>query len=98
MTGKTYVFDLDGTLCSEEKTFEKYLAKPNPDMIALVNKLYEQNKIIIYTARGWAEYNITQRWLEDNDVKYHILMCGKPIYDMWIDDKCCSPEEILKES
>ena len=89
MRNKTYVFDLDGTLCEERYTFEKTLAAPIIDMIELVNRLYKEgNRIIIYTARGWGEFAITEKWLKDNNVSYHLLMCGKVIYDVWIDDRC----------
>lgn len=96
---KTYIFDLDGTLCEEAKTFEKALAKPKLERIALVNKLYsEDNRIIIYTARGWAEYKITEYWLQQNNVKYNLLMCGKPIYDIWVDDRAFNDKDFFKDS
>lgn len=85
---KKYVIDLDGTLCEERPTFEKHLAKPIHDVIRKVNHLYKNgDQIIIYTARGWAEFASTENWLKENGVKYHVLLCGKPIYDKWIDDR-----------
>jgi len=85
---KIYVFDLDGTLCEERKTFEKSLANANKYIIGKVNSLYDDdNTIIIYTARSWSEFKMTEYWLKENNVKYHILMCGKVIYDYWIDDR-----------
>jgi uncharacterized HAD superfamily protein len=87
MKDKKIVIDLDGTICTEEKTFDKFLSVPNENAISVVNKLFEKHFIIIYTARGWAEYNITSKWLEKYNINYDILMCGKPIYDYWIDDR-----------
>jgi histidinol phosphatase-like enzyme len=89
--GKKYVFDLDGTICNEMPTFEKSLAIPDKDVVDKVNELYYAgNFITIYTARGWAEYNMTKKWLETNNVNHNLLICGKPIYDVWVDDKACN--------
>lgn len=90
---KTIVIDMDGTICSEEKTFEKSLASPKKNSIKNINKLHKNFFIIIFTARGWAEYNITKEWLERNKIKFDILMCGKPIYDHWIDDRALNFED-----
>ena len=69
------------------KNFWKISFGSEWNAISVVNKLFEKHFIIIYTARGWAEYNITRKWLEKYDINYDILMCGKPIYDYWIDDR-----------
>jgi uncharacterized HAD superfamily protein len=90
---KTYIFDLDGTICEEKPTFERSLAKPFKDIINKINKLYDDNNIIIYTARGWQENNKTKFWLDSNNVKYHQLICGKPIYDYWVDDRSIHPKD-----
>lgn len=84
---QTIVIDMDGTICTEEKTFEKSLAKPQQDSINYVNALYSKYNIIIYTARSWSERKMTEQWLQTHNIKYDTLMCGKPIYDYWIDDR-----------
>ncbi len=82
------IIDLDGTICTEERTFSRSLARPKPGAVEAVNKLYENgNTIIIYTARTWMEYEMTTDWLEKNMVRYHQLVMGKPIGDVWIDDR-----------
>lgn len=97
MSTKTYAFDLDGTICEERPTFEKSLAAPIKEMIDLVNNLYHQgNRIIIYTARSWGEFAVTEKWLKEKNVHYDILMCGKPVYDIWVDDRCCNPQDFIK--
>ena len=99
---KKIVFDLDGTLCEERPTFEKSLSKKKKDHVDIVNKCYDTGYfVMIYTARSWAEYQMTENWLKNNEVKYHLLICGKPLYDVWVDDRCINPEnvsiELLKE-
>lgn len=82
------IIDLDGTICTEEKTFSRSLAKPIAGAVESINSLYEKgNTIIIYSARSWMEYEVTSHWLNQNGVKYHQLILGKPIGDVWIDDR-----------
>jgi len=33
------------------------------------------------------EWEMTTAWLKDHGVKYHQLMMGKPVGDVWIDDR-----------
>lgn len=82
------VLDIDGTICQEMPTFEKVLAPPIPGALEFVNKLYDEgNTIIFFTARGWEQYKLTEFWLQNLGFKYHLLICGKPIADVFIDDK-----------
>ena len=94
----TYVFDIDGTLCTN--TDGDYLkAEPLYDRIELVNVLAKRNKIVLYTARGMGRhknnaqkaieefYELTKKQLEDWSVQYDQLFLGKPAGDYYIDDK-----------
>ncbi len=82
------IIDLDGTICTEEKTFSRSLAKPLPNAIKTINNLYKDgHTIIIYSARTWAEFEMTTNWLKKYKIKYHQLMLGKPVGDVWIDDR-----------
>lgn len=85
-----YVFDIDGTICSQEKDYT--LAKPYGSRIERINRLYEEGNLIwLYTARGtdtgidWSK--ITKEQLKRWGVKYDILLFGKPSADRYIDDK-----------
>lgn len=82
------ILDLDGTICTEEKTYSRSLAKPIEGSIESINALYEAgHTIIIYSARTWMEYEMTIDWLKRHNVKFHQLIMGKPIGDIWIDDR-----------
>ena len=90
-----YVFDLDGTLCTN--TNSNYAtAQPLIERINIVNRLYDEgNKITIYTARGMKSgnnnilkayikyYFFTKKQLKLWNIKYHHLFLGKP-YDFLI--------------
>jgi uncharacterized HAD superfamily protein len=82
------VIDIDGTICEEMPTFEKCLAKPIKGAVEKINLLHDEgNFIYLYTARGWGEFKMTEAWLKTNNIKYDVLLCGKPVYDIWIDDR-----------
>ena len=82
------IIDLDGTICSEEKTFSRSMAKPLPGAKDTLAKLKEQgHTLIIYSARGWNEFEMTIKWLNDNEISYDQVILGKPVGDYWIDDR-----------
>ena len=95
----TYVFDLDGTLCT--LTDGDYRsALPYSERIKIVNQLFEEgHEIIIFTARGMRSengnsINAIERWelvtteqLDLWGLKHHRLILGKPAGDFYIDDK-----------
>ncbi|MBL7813064.1 MAG: HAD hydrolase family protein [Bacteroidetes bacterium] len=82
------IIDIDGTICTEERQFSRPMATPLPGAIQSINKLYsEGHTIILYTARTWAEWEITRHWLQTHGVQYHQLFMGKPVGDVWIDDR-----------
>jgi len=88
LKNKRIVIDIDGTICEEGPSSERIFAAPKPDAVKSIKKLHsEGNFIILYTARCWSEYRITKSWMDEHDVPYDILLCGKPIYDLWIDDR-----------
>lgn len=82
------IIDLDGTICTEEKTFSRSLAKPLPKAVETINALFKEGHIIIiYSSRTWIEFEMTTDWLKRNKIKYHQLVLGKPVGDLWIDDR-----------
>lgn len=92
------IIDMDGTICTEERTYSRSLAKPNKDAIDSVNQLYDEgHTILIYTARTWMEFEMTSHWLKQNEIKYHQLLMGKPIGDVWIDDRALPFKDNWKE-
>lgn len=96
---KTYIFDIDGTICTNSNG--KYRdAVPIISRIKIINDLYRAGNIIIFhTARGmgssgnnfkiaserWNSFTVSQ--LSSWGVKYHQIFFGKPAGDIYIDDK-----------
>lgn len=101
------VFDIDGTICTNSSP-DYSEAKPYKDRIAEVNRLFKEgHTIIFYTARGMGRHNnnvplavldfykLTERQLEEWNVKYHHLFLGKPSGDIYVDDKGINDEEFF---
>jgi len=85
---KTIMVDLDGVLCTEEGFLERPLAQPIAGAREALAKLRAAGYIVvIYTARGWGEYRVAQQWLDDHGFEYDGLHMGKPVADVWIDDR-----------
>ena len=99
MKKKILCFDLDNTICvTKGKQYSQ--SKPIKKAIILINKLYsEGHQIKIFTARYMGRnnenvnkarkqgYKMTFNHLKKWNVSYHMLLYGKPSYDLFIDDK-----------
>lgn len=94
---KTIVCDLDGVLCEEGPTFSRSFAPPIEKNIGYLRELYFRGfKVVIFTARSWSEYELTKRWLNEYQVPYDQLICGKIIGDFWIDDRMTDLETLTR--
>jgi histidinol phosphatase-like enzyme len=95
---KIIYVDIDGTICTLVKDYHD--AKPIPEHINKINKLYDEgHQIIYYTARGAVSgidhTELTKQQLEEWGCKYNLLrMNHKPNYDLFICDKSKRIEEI----
>ena len=92
------VVDLDGTILEEKSREAKPKALPLPGAIDAVNRLYEMGHVItIYTARPVSDQEIILRQLEKYDIKYHYLILGKPVGDIFIDDRAFNVKDWRKD-
>jgi hypothetical protein len=99
MKGSMIIYiDIDETICisPEDRNYTK--SSPLKQNIEKANRLYDEGNTIVYwTARGtgsgidWSE--ITKQQFDEWGVKYHDLKFGKPIYDLFIDDKNMNTED-----
>jgi capsule biosynthesis phosphatase len=100
------VIDIDDTIC-DNKNRDYVNAIPHMDVINKINNLYEEKNydIVLYTARGMVSCNgdlkaidkknrvILEEWLKKHNVKYTRLMFGKPLGDLYVDDKGMNVKE-----
>lgn len=98
-------FDLDHTLVTYPSTPSDYrTVKPIRPMIELAQRMKKEgHTIIIHTARRMATYHsnvgavikdiarITLDTLDKFEIPYDELLFGKPIADMYIDDRAVNP-------
>lgn len=88
LKNKVVAIDIDGTICTEERTFERPLAKPLPGALEALQMIKANNNVIIlWTGRGWEQYRVTKQWLDDHDFPYDQIIMGKPIVNVFIDDR-----------
>ena len=103
---KTIVVDIDDTI-SFTYNRDFINSVPNQPVIDKINQLYNEGwNIILFTARGGKSCNtleekekkyrlVTENWLIKHNVKYNILMFGKPNADYYVDDKNISVDEFV---
>lgn len=84
----TILVDMDGVICTEQKTFERCLATPIAGAReALESLVAAGHTIVIYSSRSWSELKMTKQWLDNNQIPHHGIHLGKPIADRVIDDR-----------
>lgn len=87
-----YIVDIDNTICTTVAS-DYVHSVPITSRITAINRLYDDGHTIIYwTARGMSSgkdhSELTQKQLDQWGCKYHEVRMNKPMYDVWIDDKC----------
>ena len=71
----------------DDTIFDKKARDPMEGAVNAINKLYENNEITIFTNRPDYQYPDVEALLKAWGIKYHRIICGKPSYDLFIDDK-----------
>ncbi len=96
---KIICFDIDNVICRTHKN-DYMKSKPIKKTINLINYLYKKGYFIkIFTSRFMGRnnenvnkakkngYKLTINQLKKWNIKFHILIMGKPSFDIYIDDK-----------
>ena len=80
--------DLDETLAHNTGMPDFNLQEPTEGAKEFVDQIVEDGyKPIIFTARGWTQYNIIEEWLDKHEIQHRRIICGKPLLKYMIDDK-----------
>lgn len=85
---KTYVVDYDSTLELAE-------GQPNTALIAALNA--SGTRIIVWTSRDWLYYDYVKHNLTTWGLRYESIYCGKPLGDLYIDDRVKHWRDYLAE-
>lgn len=87
---KNIAIDIDGVLTLETEGHDYNHRTPNRKNIEAVRELYKQgHTITLFSARYPEDMEVTQDWLELQEVPYHNITLGKLPYDILVDDKTC---------
>lgn len=82
---------MDGTICDEPNIAppEKYKhSKVYPEAITFLRALKERgHEVIIYSSRHSEDRELTEKFLEENNVPFDELVLGKPRAELYIDDR-----------
>ena len=97
-----YYVDIDETICFYEDERDYPKAKPIPENIEIINRLYDEGHTVVYwTARGtvtgldWTK--LTRNQLKQWGAKYTDVKLGKPNYDLFICDKAMNSQEFFEK-
>ena len=104
---KIIAVDLDGTLTKKgffpdfmdltpnqlKETFDN--AEPDKEMIKIINDYVEKGYLVyVFTSRQDIHQNQVSKWLKKHKINVNFFIMNKPYYDLLIDDKAISPEQI----
>ena len=105
-----YFVDIDNTICQlpenfKGKPYEGYEKSiPIKENIEKINRLYDEDNIIVYWSSRGAGTQLQDYWLmitkkqfEEWGVKYHDIRLTKPVFDCLIDDRAINSETFFKE-
>lgn len=69
------------------------IGPPIPSAVAKVRDAVAHGwKVIIHTARPWADYEMIEGWLTANDIPFNRIVCGKLLAAAYIDDRNIDPQ------
>ena len=94
--------DIDETICISPEDRDYNKAVPIKKNIKKINKMYDNgDRIVYWTARGTGSgidwRTVTEGQFSKWGVRYHELHLGKPIYDLFIDDKNINSETFFNQ-
>ena len=81
---KTYVIDVDGTICDWEPGRDYTLSQPLTERIKVINKLYDEGNYIIYfTARAMGRFSGHSHFIAAEKAKEVLFDLTKQQLDDW---------------
>lgn len=80
--------DFDNTIASNSGYPDFIPSEPLPCAVETLHNLVADGyKIIIYTARPWADYHNIEKYCEIYGIPARRIICGKPLFNLVVDDK-----------
>jgi hydroxymethylpyrimidine pyrophosphatase-like HAD family hydrolase len=83
-----YAIDFDGTIVDTKGPDYTPVKGPRLGVHQKLNELREMDyKIVIHTARPWADYEIVESYMRLWGLPWDRIVCGKLLAKKYIDDK-----------
>jgi len=85
---KWLLIDFDKTIAQQASGPNYTPGDPMPGVQEALKELQDMGyKIVVFTARHWADVIVVEKYCEDHDIPYNKVICGKPLGVLLIDDK-----------
>ena len=105
-TGRIVAVDFDGTITREAghpHDISTWVAMgdktQNTEVTDWMRERYIAGDIIVvYTARWWKDYHEIKAWLDERQIHYNMIQCGKLKADVYLDDRAMKLEDIVEGS
>jgi len=94
---KTYCFDMDGVICELDDDDYEHRSPIGSTIYWMDQLKREGHTIIIYTGRHINNLEVTKNWLYRNAVPHDLIQFGKPVADLYIDDKGVRYDEWVRD-
>lgn len=92
-----YAIDLDKTLATGTWSIDNPHSIPGPPIQENVEKLKDVirrgYKVAIHTSRGWADYELIEKWMNHYDIPFDKIICGKLLAFRYVDDRAVNADE-----
>lgn len=87
--------DLDGTLAHSLWSIDNPTAPIGDPIWDNVQKTIRLvgggHKVRVHTSRPWSDYELIEAWLNYWEVPFSGIICGKPLFKFYIDDRNVDP-------
>jgi len=85
---KWIAVDFDGTIAKNSGFPDFIPSEPLEGVKKILDRFVAQGyKIIVHTARPWADYDNIEKWCIENEIPFRRIVCGKLLAKFYIDDR-----------
>lgn len=85
---KWLAIDFDNCIAHNSGYPDFIPSEPLPFCVDALNEIVKNGyKIIIHTARPWADYDNIEKWCNTHHIPFRRIVCGKLLAKYYIDDR-----------
>lgn len=92
------LLDFDDTICFNTGFPDFVPLELTDSCREFIDKLWSVKlKPVIFTARGWEEHEIVEKFFKEHNIKVHNIICGKPLGLIYIGNEARQFKDNWKE-